>query len=41
MRDKDAVDAERKKLSLNLEKAAKAIEKLTESEKSLAIRVVS
>ncbi|KAM5530764.1 hypothetical protein V8D89_015571 [Ganoderma adspersum] len=39
MRDKDAVDAERKKLSLNLEKAAKAIEKLTESEKSLATRV--
>nr|VWO99564.1 E3 ubiquitin protein ligase (EC [Ganoderma boninense] len=39
MRDKDAVDAERKKLSLNLEKAAKAIERLTESEKTLTTRV--
>lgn len=41
MRDKDAVDAERKKLALNLENAVKAIEKLTDSEKSLATRVVS
>lgn len=41
MRDKDAVDFERKKLSANLDKAAKAIEKLTESEKSLTTRVVS
>lgn len=41
MRDKEATETERKKLSLNLEKAAKAIEKLTESEKNLGGRVVS
>ena len=41
MRDKDALDAERKRLSANLEKAAKAIEKLTESEKSLTLRLVN
>ncbi|KAI1794073.1 BRE1-domain-containing protein [Ganoderma leucocontextum] len=41
MRDKDAVDAERKKLSVNLEKAARAIEKLTESEKSLTTRMTN
>lgn len=39
MRDKDSVDAERKKLFINLDKAAKAIEKLTESEKSLTTRL--
>ncbi|EJF65375.1 BRE1-domain-containing protein [Dichomitus squalens LYAD-421 SS1] len=39
MRDKDALDSERKRLSMNLEKATKAIDKLTESEKSLTLRV--
>lgn len=40
MRDKEATETERKKLALNLEKAAKAIEKLTEGEKNLGTRLV-
>ena len=41
MRDKEATVTERKKLAVNLEKAAKAIEKLTEGERNLGARVVS
>ena len=40
MRDKDSLDTERKKLSLNVEKAAKVIEKLQETEKNLTTRLV-
>ncbi|KAH9929494.1 BRE1-domain-containing protein [Epithele typhae] len=40
MRDKEATETERKKLSVNLEKAAKAIEKLTDSEKNLMYRAM-
>ncbi|KAI0745838.1 BRE1-domain-containing protein [Earliella scabrosa] len=39
MRDKDSLDTERKKLSLNVEKAAKVIEKLQETEKNLTTRL--
>jgi hypothetical protein len=41
MRDKEAIETERKNLSRNLEKQAKVIEKLQESEKSLMQQVVS
>lgn len=41
MRDKDAAENERKNLVRNIEKQAKAIEKLVESEKNLSERVVS
>jgi hypothetical protein len=41
MRDKEAIDTERKNLSRNLEKQAKVLEKLQESEKSLTLQVVS
>lgn len=41
MRDRDSLDGERKKLSQNLEKAAKVIEKLTDTEKNLMSRIVS
>ena len=40
MRDKESIDTERKRASANLEKAAKAIERLTDMEKNLSIRVV-
>ncbi|KAI0780121.1 BRE1-domain-containing protein [Fomes fomentarius] len=39
MRDRDSLDGERKKLSQNLEKAAKVIEKLTDTEKNLMSRI--
>jgi len=39
MRDKEAIDTERKNLSRNLEKQAKVLEKLQESEKSLTLQV--
>ncbi|RPD59927.1 BRE1-domain-containing protein [Lentinus tigrinus ALCF2SS1-6] len=39
MRDKDASDGERKRLAQNLDRAAKAIEKLSETEKNLSSRV--
>ena len=41
MRDKEAIETERKNLSRNLEKQAKVMEKLQESEKSFAVQVVS
>lgn len=41
MRDKDASDGERKRLAQNLDRAAKAIEKLGETEKNLSSRIVS
>lgn len=41
MRDKEAIETERKNLSRNLEKQAKVIEKLLESEKHLTQQVVS
>jgi E3 ubiquitin-protein ligase BRE1 len=41
MRDKEAVETERKNISRNLEKQAKAIERLVESEKNLTAQVVS
>jgi hypothetical protein len=41
MRDKEAIDTERKNLSRNLEKQAKVIEKLAASEKNLLTQVVS
>jgi E3 ubiquitin-protein ligase BRE1 len=40
MRDKEAIETERKNLSRNLEKQAKVLEKLQESEKSLTLQVV-
>jgi len=39
MRDKEAIETERKNLSRNLEKQAKVLEKLQESEKSLTLQV--
>ncbi|KAI0743501.1 BRE1-domain-containing protein [Daedaleopsis nitida] len=39
VRDKEAVDAERRKLAVNLEKAAKAIETLTDTEKNMTNRL--
>jgi len=41
MRDKEAVESERKNISRNLEKQAKAVERLVDSEKSLTAQVVS
>ena len=41
MRDKESIDTERKRASANLEKAAKAIERLNDMEKNLSSRVVS
>lgn len=41
MRDKEAVENERKNLSRTLEKQSKALEKLVESEAGLKNRVVS
>jgi E3 ubiquitin-protein ligase BRE1 len=41
MRDKEAIENERKNLSRNLEKQAKMMEKLQESEKGLTQQVVS
>jgi len=41
MRDKEAIDAERKNITRNLEKQAKVIEKLADSEKNLLAQVVS
>ena len=41
MRDKEAIETERKNISRNLEKQAKAIERLVESEKNLTAQVVS
>lgn len=41
MRDKEAVEAERKNISRHSEKQTKVMEKLVESEKSLAQQVVS
>jgi E3 ubiquitin-protein ligase BRE1 len=41
MRDKEAIETERKNLSRNMEKQAKVIEKLVESEKNLSTQVVS
>lgn len=40
MRDKEAVETERKNLARNLEKQAKAVERLMVSEKSLSAQVV-
>ncbi|GBE81020.1 E3 ubiquitin-protein ligase BRE1 [Sparassis crispa] len=41
MRDKEALEGERKNLSRNLEKQTKVIEKLSDSEKNLVARVTS
>jgi hypothetical protein len=41
MRDKEAIETERKNLSRNLEKQAKAVERLVETEKNLTNQVVS
>jgi E3 ubiquitin-protein ligase BRE1 len=41
MRDKETIDTERKNASRNVEKQAKAIEKLSDSEKNLLAQVVS
>ena len=41
MRDKEAVENERKNLARNFEKQAKVLERLTESEKNLSSRLVS
>lgn len=41
MRDKEAVENERKNLSRNLEKQGKAVERLVESERSLGAQMVS
>lgn len=41
MRDKEAIETERKNISRNLEKQAKVVEKLSESEKNLSTQVVS
>ncbi|CDO75357.1 hypothetical protein BN946_scf184966.g25 [Trametes cinnabarina] len=41
MRDRDASDQERKSLTRSLDKAVKALEKLTESEKALTSRIYS
>jgi cytochrome c-type biogenesis protein CcmH/NrfF len=40
MRDKEALENERKNIMRNLEKQSKAVEKLAASEKSLAAQVV-
>lgn len=41
MRDKEAVEVERKNLARTVEKQLKAVEKLAESEKNLLAQVVS
>jgi E3 ubiquitin-protein ligase BRE1 len=41
MRDKEAIETERKNISRNLEKQAKAVERLVETEKNLANQAVS
>jgi E3 ubiquitin-protein ligase BRE1 len=41
MRDKEAIEAERKNIARNLEKQAKVVERLVESERSLTGQVVS
>lgn len=41
MRDKEAIENERKNISRNLEKQAKVVERLVETEKNLTARVVS
>lgn len=41
MRDKESIETERKNLSRNLEKQAKAVEKLVESERHLLQQIVS
>jgi E3 ubiquitin-protein ligase BRE1 len=41
MRDKEAVDVERKNLSRNLEKQSKLLERLYENERNLRDQVVS
>lgn len=41
MRDKEALENERKNLARNLEKQAKVVERLTDSEKNLSNRIVS
>lgn len=41
MRDKESTENERKNLARNLEKQAKVVEKLMETEKSLTVRLVS
>ena len=40
MRDKEAVETERKNIARNLEKQAKAVERLMVSERSLSAQVV-
>lgn len=40
MRDKEGVDLERKNLARNLDKAGKAVDKLSQSEKALTARMV-
>lgn len=40
MRDKEALENERKNLTRNLEKQTKVIERLQESEKNLSLQVV-
>lgn len=40
MREKEAIEAERKSIARNLEKQAKAIEKLVETERSLVSQTV-
>jgi BRE1 E3 ubiquitin ligase len=41
MRDKEAIEAERKNISRNMEKQAKVIERLADTEKNLLAQVVS
>jgi E3 ubiquitin-protein ligase BRE1 len=41
MRDKEAIENERKNLSRNLEKQAKVVERLVDSEKMLTAQIVS
>jgi E3 ubiquitin-protein ligase BRE1 len=41
MRDKEAIEAERKNIARNLEKQAKVVERLVETEKNLTGQVVS
>lgn len=41
MRDKEAIEIEKKNISRNIEKQAKAVEKLVESERLLLQQIVS
>lgn len=41
MRDKEAIDVERKNLSRNVEKQAKVLERLYDSERNLQNQIVS